>query len=161
MRNILRPETDPLGGNKDIYFIPDVGVDAVNRVLSNTVSIDYATGKKFYKMECVDFTSVVKQAGAKTALGQLYDITVNAIVAGNISDNEEVLQEMLDYKFIIAKVDNNCNTTILANTEQPLEFTITGSSKTGVDQRKDIEVRFAGQCYMHEKTLSGTLEVYS
>jgi hypothetical protein len=161
MQNILRPTSDPLGGNKDIYFIPDVDLNAVNRVLKTTVSLDYAPTKKFYLMECVHASVNVVEAAKKGPMGKLYDITINALVAGNINDNDEVFDEMQDYRFVIARTDNNCNTFILGNTEQPLEFNIVNSTKNAAEQRKETQITFTGQCYMNEKTLDGTLQVYS
>jgi hypothetical protein len=160
MKHISRATNDPLGGNKNIYFIPDVDVTAVNRALASTVSIDYASGKKFYTMECVHETMKAVESGIRNALGTLYDIQVDAIISGNIIDNEESLNEMLGYKFILAREDNNCNLTILGNTEQPFDFKIEANSKEAIGQRNDIHVSFSGQCYSHGKPLEGTLEVY-
>lgn len=161
MQNIKRPTNDPLGGFVELYFIPDVHVNSIENVYTNSVFVELEVGKKFYLMECVYATAEVKTSGKKTPFGKLYDIEVNALVAGNYNDNNDVFDELLDYRFIVAAKDNNCNFKIYGNTEQPLEFAIVSSTKNEASQRKETQIKFYGQCFIAEKTPSNTLEVYA
>ena len=157
MNHILRPTKDPLGGNQALYFIPDEDITSIDTAADNAVSIDYVGSKKFYELEYVHATCKCEYTGVKTALGKLYDIQVFVIVAGNFNDNEAILEEMLDYKFILARKDNNCNITILGNTEQPLTYSILYNSEATAGKMKSTQISFIGQCYMPEKLLSGSL----
>ena len=161
MKNILRPTNDPLGGFTDLLFVPDIHVNSIDNVYTNSVFIDLATDKRFYKMECVHATAEVKASAQKTALGKLYDIEINALVAGNYTDNNDAFDELLDYKFIVLLTDNNCVQKVYGNTEQPLDFSIVSSSKNEASQRKEVKVKFTGQCFVGEKIPSNNVLVYA
>lgn len=160
MKNILHPTQDPIGGNKLLYFIPDKDVNSVYRVLTNTATIDYVSGKKFYKLECAHASISVQQSGIQTDLGTLYDIKITAVVAGNYYDNDATLQEMLQYRFIVAREDNNCVVGIFGDTEQPLKMEIVNTTQGDAGNRKQTTISFTGNTFNPERILDEAIAVY-